>query len=105
MIRMLMIGIACAAVMGCATNPHFKTELPSSKIVGEDVCEVPQHWKALALEGVDTRSLSRAVVVQVRIPSEKRHPAAAQKGSPKKCARGPISRVLSSPCGDVRPFL
>ena len=32
--------------------------------------------------------------LQVRIPSEKRHPAAAQRDR-KKCARGPISRVLS----------
>ncbi|MGB4833620.1 MAG: hypothetical protein WBP40_01160 [Candidatus Moraniibacteriota bacterium] len=55
---------------GCATNPRFATETPSGKITGEAACEVPQHWKALALEGVDTRSLTDAVVVQVRIPAQ-----------------------------------
>lgn len=70
MIRTLMIGIVCAALTGCATNPRFATELPSNQISGENVCEVPQHWKALALPDVDTRKLSRVVIAQVKIPPE-----------------------------------
>lgn len=55
---------------GCATNSRFATETPSAHITGEAVCEVPQHWKALALEGVDTRLLAQATVVQVKVPAE-----------------------------------
>lgn len=69
MIR-VMLWIVCIALAGCATSPRFQTEVPSDKITGEQVCEIPQHWKALALEGVDTRSLTRAVVVQVKIPPQ-----------------------------------
>lgn len=61
---------ASAALSGCATNPRFDTSLSSNRISGEGVCEVPQHWKALALEGVRTSDLSRATVVQVAMTPE-----------------------------------
>ncbi len=67
----VLFAIVLALLSGCATNVRFTgDELPSGKITGEQVCEVPQHWKALALQGVDTRSLTKATVVQVRIPPE-----------------------------------
>lgn len=63
--------LAVLVLGGCATpNPRFETVTPSSQITGEARCEPPQHWKALALEGVDTRSLTQASVVQIRIPAE-----------------------------------
>lgn len=66
-----LCAIVVALLTGCATNVRFAgDELPSGSITGEKVCEVPQHWKALALQGVDTRSLTKATVVQVRIPPE-----------------------------------
>lgn len=66
-----LCAIVLALLAGCATNVRFTGDaLPSGKITGERVCEVPQHWKALALQGVDTRSLNKATVVQVRIPPE-----------------------------------
>lgn len=68
--RFVILFILCAALAGCASNPQFKTELRSGKITGEGVCELPQHWKALALEGVDTDKLSRATVVQIKAPPE-----------------------------------
>lgn len=70
MLRVILAGLILA-LAGCATNnPRFQTETPSDQITGEKVCEVPQHWKALALEGVDTRKLTQATVVHVRIPAE-----------------------------------
>lgn len=66
-----LCAIVVALLTGCATNVRFAgDQLPSGKITGEQACEVPQHWKALALQGVDTRSLTKATVVQVRIPPE-----------------------------------
>lgn len=63
--------IVLVLLSGCATNARFTgDELPASHISGERVCEVPQHWKALALEGIDTRSLEKASVVQIRVPAE-----------------------------------
>lgn len=71
MLRVILAGLVLAFMAGCATNnPRFQTETPSDQITGEKVCEVPQHWKALALEGVDTRKLTQATVVQIRIPAE-----------------------------------
>lgn len=71
MLRVFLAGLVLAFMAGCATNnPRFETTTSSSQITGERVCEVPQHWKALALEGVDTRKLTQATVVQVRIPAE-----------------------------------
>lgn len=62
--------LAALFLGGCATNPRFATETPSEKITGEAVCEVPQHWKALALEGVDAQSLKSARQVQIKIPAQ-----------------------------------
>lgn len=70
-LRMLVIWIVCVAFAGCATNRQFADDqLPASHISGEDVCQLPQKWKALALSGVDTRSLTKARVVQIKIPAE-----------------------------------
>jgi len=69
MLRLFVL-IACTALSGCAINPRFATEVPASHITGETVCEVPQPWKALALQGLNTKTLEKAVVVQVRIPPE-----------------------------------
>lgn len=67
----LMLGIVCAALAGCATNRQFADdELPTTHISGEEFCQLPQSWKALALSGVDTRSLTKARVVQIKIPAE-----------------------------------
>ncbi len=66
----LFVLMACAALAGCASNPRFATEVPASHITGESVCEVPQFWKALALQGLNTKTLEKAVVVQVKIPPE-----------------------------------
>lgn len=70
-LRMLVIWIVCVAFAGCATNRQFADDkLPATHISGEDVCQLPQSWKALALSGVDTRSLTKARVVQIKIPAE-----------------------------------
>lgn len=70
-LRMLVIWIVCVAFAGCATNRQFADDkLPASHISGEDVCQLPQSWKALALSGVNTRSLTKARVVQIKIPAE-----------------------------------
>lgn len=70
-LRLFVLWIVCAAFAGCATNPRFADDtLPASHITGEKVCEVPQHWKALALQGVNTKTLEKASVVQVRVPPE-----------------------------------
>jgi|GEM_PF-4125006 len=70
-IRNFLLYLVCVAFAGCATNVRFAgDELPSGKITGEEQCQVPQHWKALALQGVDTRSLEAATIVQVEIPPE-----------------------------------
>lgn len=70
MLRVFLAGLVLA-LAGCATNnPRFNTVTPASHITGEKVCEVPQHWKALALEGVNTQTLTEAMVVQIRIPAE-----------------------------------
>jgi hypothetical protein len=67
----LMIVIVCAALAGCATNRQFADDkLPATHISGEEFCQLPQSWKALALSGVDTQSLTRARVVQIKIPAE-----------------------------------
>lgn len=62
--------LAALILGGCATNVRFNTETPTSNITGEPVCEVPQHWKALTLEAVNTQVLTDARVVQIRIPAE-----------------------------------
>lgn len=70
-IQKLLLLFVCTAFAGCATNARFTGDtLPSGKITGEQICEVPQGWKASALQGVDTRSLTRATVVQVPVPSQ-----------------------------------
>lgn len=69
-IRLLFALFVVATLQGCATNPRFETSLPSESLSGEKVCEVPQHWKALALSGVNTMELSRATIVQVKMPAE-----------------------------------
>ncbi|MBP7060684.1 MAG: hypothetical protein KBA91_01750 [Candidatus Moranbacteria bacterium] len=67
----LLLCLIVVALTGCAMNPRFETSLPSDQITGEKVCEIPQHWKALALTGVNTREeLSRATIVQVRLTPE-----------------------------------
>ena len=70
MFHKLLLLIVYAAFAGCATNPRFATELPASHISGQKVCEVPQHWEALALKGVNMKSLTKANVIQVRIPPQ-----------------------------------
>lgn len=69
-IRLLCAVLVAIALQGCATNPRFETSLPSESLSGEKICEVPQHWKALALSGVNTMELARATVVQVKMPAE-----------------------------------
>lgn len=70
-IQKLLLLIVCTAFAGCATNARFVgDDLPSGKITGERQCEVPQGWKASALQGVDTRSLTKATVIQVPIPPQ-----------------------------------
>lgn len=67
----LLFCVIVVALTGCAMNPRFETSLPSDQITGEKVCEIPQHWKALALTGVNTREeLPRATIVQVRLTPE-----------------------------------
>ncbi len=68
-IRLLFLCVVLT-LTGCAMNPRFETSLPSESIAGEGTCEVPQHWKALALTGVNTRELERATIVQVRLTPE-----------------------------------
>ena len=71
-IRVLFALFVAMTLQGCASNPRFETSLPSESLSGEKSCEVPQHWKALALSGVNTMELSRATVVQVKMPAEYR---------------------------------
>lgn len=69
--RLILAMITCVAFAGCTVIPRMTgDELPSGSLTGEKVCEVPQHWKALALTGVDTQKLQKATVIQVRIPPE-----------------------------------
>lgn len=70
-IQKLLLLFVCTTFAGCATNVRFAGDtLPSGRITGEKVCEVPQGWKASALQGIDTRSLTKATVVQVKVPPE-----------------------------------
>lgn len=70
-IQKLLLTFVCMTFAGCATNARFTGDtLPSGKITGEQQCEVPQGWKASALQGVDTRFLTKATVVQVPVPPQ-----------------------------------
>ncbi|MDP3957133.1 MAG: hypothetical protein Q8Q10_01355, partial [bacterium] len=47
------------------------TDLPSQKIAGEKICEVPQHWKSQAVQGLDTRKpIATGTIAQFEMAPE-----------------------------------
>lgn len=74
MFRLPILLFTVTFLYGCAA-PHpqmaMGTDLPPQKITGEKVCEVPQHWKSQALQGLDTRKpITSGTIAQFEMAPE-----------------------------------